>query len=34
MSESLLMDYKQFTGNLEMAYRDMWRKWCASQVAT
>ncbi len=28
MQESPLMDYSQFTGNLEAAYWAMWRTWC------
>jgi protein O-GlcNAc transferase len=28
MQKSPLMDAKRFTGNIEVVYRDMWRKWC------
>jgi len=29
MEKSPLMDAKQFVGNVEATYREMWRKWCA-----
>ncbi|HTV48010.1 MAG TPA: tetratricopeptide repeat protein [Phycisphaerae bacterium] len=29
MQASPLMDAERFTRNMEAAYRDMWRKWCA-----
>jgi predicted O-linked N-acetylglucosamine transferase (SPINDLY family) len=28
---SPLCDARRFTGNLETAYREMWRRWCASE---
>jgi protein O-GlcNAc transferase len=31
MRQSPLMDAERFTRNLEAAYRDMWRSWCAAQ---
>jgi protein O-GlcNAc transferase len=31
MRHSPLVDSAQFTRNLEKAYRDMWRAWCAAQ---
>jgi protein O-GlcNAc transferase len=31
MRASALMDAPRFTRNLEAAYRDMWRSWCAEQ---
>ena len=31
MAASLLMDAPRFTRNVERAYRDMWRAWCAKQ---
>lgn len=31
MAQSPLMDEKRFTRDLEAAYREMWREWCASR---
>jgi len=31
MESSPLMDARRFAGNVESAYRDMWRKWCAAR---
>jgi len=33
MRASPLMDAPRFTRNLEAAYRQMWRRWCAEQAA-
>jgi len=33
MEASPLMDAPRFAGNIETAYRQMWRKWCAAGVA-
>ncbi len=30
MIESIITDGPRFTGHLEAAYREMWRRWCAS----
>ena len=30
MRQSLLVDAPRFAGQVEAAYRDMWRTWCAS----
>lgn len=32
MAQSPLMDAKRFTANLESAYRDIWRRWCAASA--
>jgi predicted O-linked N-acetylglucosamine transferase (SPINDLY family) len=32
MQKSLITDGKQFTKNLEQAYRAMWKTWCASEI--
>lgn len=32
MERSVLMDAKRFASEIEQAYREMWRKWCASQA--
>ena len=32
MRQSPLCDAAQFIANLEAAYRDMWRRWCAGGV--
>jgi protein O-GlcNAc transferase len=34
MKASPLMDAKRFAHNIESAYRDMWRKWCAKSEST
>ena len=31
VAASPLMDQETFTRNMEAAYREMWRKWCASR---
>jgi protein O-GlcNAc transferase len=31
MKSSVLMDASRFTRNIEMAYREMWSRWCAGQ---
>ena len=31
MRSSPLLDGRQYAGDVEAAYRDMWRRWCASQ---
>jgi len=31
MESSPLMDAKQFTRNIEVVYRNIWRKWCAAE---
>jgi protein O-GlcNAc transferase len=31
LEESPLMDARRFTGSLEAAYRDVWRRWCAQR---
>jgi protein O-GlcNAc transferase len=33
MEQSPLMDAPKFTRNIESAYRQMWRKWCATSAA-
>ncbi len=33
LRRSPLTDIPRFVGNLEAAYRGMWREWCASQSA-
>ena len=32
MARSPLMDYARYTANLEAAYRQMWRDWCAGRL--
>jgi predicted O-linked N-acetylglucosamine transferase (SPINDLY family) len=33
VAQSPLMDAARFTGNLETAYRNIWRRWCAGAAA-
>jgi len=32
MQQSPIMDAKRFAANVELAYRGMWRRWCAGRV--
>jgi len=32
MEQSPIMDAKRFAANVELAYRGMWRRWCASRA--
>ena len=32
MEASPLMDARRFAGNLEAAYRVMWRRWCEAEI--
>jgi protein O-GlcNAc transferase len=34
MEKSPLMDAPRFTRNVEVAYRGMWRQWCAGQSSS
>jgi protein O-GlcNAc transferase len=33
MADSALLDFEGFTRNLELSYRQMWLKWCASSAS-
>jgi protein O-GlcNAc transferase len=33
MAASPLMDAQRFAGNVEAAYREMWRRWCADRLS-
>ena len=33
LRDSPLMDAARFAGNIEVAYRQMWEKWCSTPVA-